>query len=68
MHTFDIVFRVFITGSFLALLLVYIWPNGKKVDKARCKKTAKAREYQEISKQMPDVVWTQEIYDQTYKF
>lgn len=68
MHTFDIIFRVFVTGSFLALLLAYIWPGDRKVEKARKIKTEKAKGYQEMSEQMPDVVWTDEIYDQTYKF
>lgn len=68
MHLFDIIFRVFVTVSFLALLVAYVMPGSKKVEKARCRKTKKARQYQELSRQMPDVVWTQEIHDQTYKF
>lgn len=68
MRAADIIFRIVTTGVFLALVIAFFWPSEKKIEKARRKKTEKARAYQKLSRDMPDVVWTQEIYDQTYKF
>lgn len=47
---------------------VLICNGEKRVEKARLKKTQKAREYQHLIKLMPDVVWTPEIYNETYNF
>lgn len=40
----------------------------RAVEKARCKSTAKARQYQALIQSMPEVVFPEEIYSAAYKF
>jgi len=57
----------------LAVLLAILAANtaeasARRVERARIKKTEKARSYKQLMDSMPDVVWTAEIYAATYNF
>lgn len=57
----------------LAVLLAILAANTReaserRVERARIKKTDKARSYKALMDSMPDVVWTAEIYAATFKF
>ena len=41
---------------------------ARRFERARRKKTAVARGYQHLMQQMPDVIWTDEIYRVTFNF
>ncbi len=51
-----------------AIVRALLRSGEKRVDKAREKRTQKAREYQHLINSMPDVIWTAEIYQETYNF
>lgn len=40
----------------------------RRVERARCKRTAKAREYQMLMRSLPDAVWPAEIYNAAFNF
>ncbi len=42
--------------------------SARRVERARIKKTEKARSYKALMESMPDVVWTDQIYAATYNF
>lgn len=55
--------------SCLAVLeLKGVKAQEKTVERARRKKTDKARNYQALIESMPDVIWTDEIYNEAYNF
>lgn len=55
--------------SCLAVLeLKGVKAQEKTVERARRKKTDKARSYQALIESMPDVIWTDEIYNEAYNF
>ena len=40
----------------------------RRVEQARRKRSNKARSYQKLMTDLPDVIWTQEIYEQSFNF
>lgn len=40
----------------------------RRIERARCKRTAKAREYQMLMRSIPDAVWPAEIYSIAFNF
>ena len=40
----------------------------RRVERARCKKSAKARSYQTLMRDLPDVVWPDDVYRVAFNF
>lgn len=55
-------------GSLFSLVSKFRFFQELRIERARCKRTAKAREYQMLMKSIPDAVWPAEIYSIAFNF
>ena len=64
---FGVIALIYVGIAFF-LALQYPAIAARRFDRARCRRTAEARGYQQLMREMPDVIWTDEIYRVTFNF
>ena len=69
MRILDFVARTLILGGLIYVSLgMFRSVQERRVERARCKRTGKARQYQALMRDLPDCIWPDEIYKAAFKF
>lgn len=69
MRFLDFLVRTLMVGGLLYISLgMFTSVQERRVERARCKRTGKARQYQALMRDLPDCIWPDEIYAIAFKF
>ena len=63
-----IVLTLMLGDLFLLLVSRLRFFQERRVERARCRKSAKARSYQTLMCDLPDVIWPEDVYRVAFNF